>query len=99
MQIDLGYGYTFTLLTAWIIQLFNLLGICNQADSASCQFLFYKLVIIVSLLGLLSLAFLLIEKSSQTSLTSVYLRNGSKRVAAAIVSCRFFAGRFRRDGY
>lgn len=73
MQLGVGYGYTFTILTAWILGLFNLLGLCNPANQVSCDFLFYKVVVVTSIVGLVSLVFLLTEKRNQRSTAAVFL--------------------------
>lgn len=73
MQLDVGYGYTFTILTTWIIELFNRLGICNQTDHVCNQFLFYKLVVITSIVGFLSLVFLLIKNRNRQATAIIFL--------------------------
>lgn len=73
MQLEVGYGYTFTILTAWIIELFNKFGICNQTNHIFCQFLFYKLVVIISLVGILSLSFLLIKNRKMLATGILFL--------------------------
>lgn len=60
MQFEVGYGYTFTILGAFTIQLLSIAGICNQ-NHIPCQFLLYKLVTILALAGLVSLVFFIIK--------------------------------------
>lgn len=72
MQLDVGYGYMFTILAAWFLQIVNFFGLCSFENPSSCNFLFYKAVVSISVLGLFSLAFILIKNRHKQSLALIF---------------------------
>lgn len=71
MDLGVGYGYTFTIISAWALELFAWFNLCTGPQD--CQFVLYKWVVTISLIGMLSLAFLLIKNKRMHLSALVFL--------------------------
>lgn len=72
-QLTIGYGYTFTILTAWSISFLEAVRICSPADHLSCQFILYNVAVTIAIAGLLALAFMLVKSQTRRATALLFL--------------------------
>jgi len=79
MELTTAYGYSFTILTAWTITLYENIGICSPRNHTACQFLLYNHVVTLVIAGFLILVFL-------------FIKDGKKRAGAILFFLAFLLG-------